>query len=106
MSGVRSIALPSLALVARGRKSAFSKPVESVPISPRPARPVRTDATKTPTDMANPSPTLTAPAVRLELRQGAARPVTYDVTGDEFVVGTVPGCDLRLAGTNLPPKLF
>jgi hypothetical protein len=52
--------------------------------------------------MANPTP---APAVRLELRNGAARPVTYEVTGDEFVIGTVPGCDLRLAGPNLPPVM-
>jgi chromosome segregation ATPase len=52
--------------------------------------------------MANPN---SAPAVRLELRNGAARPVTYEVTGDEFVVGTVPGCDLRLAGSNLPPVM-
>ncbi len=46
-----------------------------------------------------------APAVRLELRHGSARPITYDVAGDEFVIGTVPGCDLRLAGANLPPIL-
>jgi chromosome segregation ATPase len=43
--------------------------------------------------------------VRIELRNGSARPVTYDVTGDEFVVGSVAGCDLRLAGANLPPVL-
>jgi len=46
-----------------------------------------------------------SPAIRLELRNRLARPVTYDVTGDEFVVGTVTGCDLRLAGANLPPVL-
>src|SRR5437762_833439 len=57
-----------------------------------------------PTDMAHPPP-LSAPAVRLEIRHGAARPVTYDVTGDEFVIGTVSGCDLRLTGANLPPVL-
>src|SRR5438132_1436427 len=56
------------------------------------------------TDMAHPPP-LAAPAVRLEVRHGAARTVAYDVTGDEFVVGTVPGCDLRLSGANLPPVL-
>jgi chromosome segregation ATPase len=41
--------------------------------------------------------------VRLELRHGSARPVVYDVPGEEFVVGSVPGCDLRLSGPNLPP---
>src|SRR5437868_3321276 len=49
-------------------------------------------------------PTLdTSPAVRLEVRHGSGRPAAYDVTGGEFLVGSVPGCDLRLAGTNLPP---
>jgi chromosome segregation ATPase len=52
--------------------------------------------------MANPT---SAPTVRLEVRHDAARPVTYDVTGDEFVVGSAPGCDLRLAGSNLPPVM-
>ncbi|MFO0810650.1 MAG: hypothetical protein U0746_18640 [Gemmataceae bacterium] len=51
-------------------------------------------------------PTLdTSPAVRLELRHGGGRPVTYDVVGGEFLIGSVPGCDLRLSGTNLPPVL-
>jgi chromosome segregation ATPase len=54
--------------------------------------------------MAHPPP-LPALAVRLEVRNGTARPVSYDVTGDEFVVGTVPGCDLRVSGANLPPVL-
>src|SRR5205085_3339504 len=44
-----------------------------------------------------------APAVRLELRHGGARPVVYDVAGGEFLIGSVPGCDLRLSGPNLPP---
>ena len=29
----------------------------------------------------------------------------YDVTGEEFLVGSVTGCDLRLPGTNLPPNV-
>src|SRR5262245_53600185 len=37
-----------------------------------------------------------APAVRLELRHGSARSVVYDVTGEEFVLGSAVGCDLRL----------
>lgn len=43
--------------------------------------------------------------VRIEVRQGSARPITYEVTGDEFLIGSVPGCDLRLPGTNLPPNV-
>src|SRR5262245_14575114 len=86
------------------RQSAFPKPVRSVQIRPRVLRgPDAADA-RTPgnprpaaTDMAHP-PLLSAPAVRLELRHGTARPVVYDVAGDEFVIGAVPGCDLRLSG--------
>ena len=43
--------------------------------------------------------------VRVEVRHGPARPITYDVTGEEFLIGSVPGCDLRLPGTNLPPNI-
>ena len=43
--------------------------------------------------------------VRLEVRHGSSRPVTYDVTGEEFLVGSVPGCDLRLPGSNIPPNV-
>jgi chromosome segregation ATPase len=40
--------------------------------------------------------------VRLELRHGSAPPVVYDVASVSFLVGTVPGCDLRLPGAALP----
>ncbi|VTS00902.1 hypothetical protein : [Tuwongella immobilis] len=43
------------------------------------------------------------PMVRLEFRHGTARPVLYEMAGDEFLMGSVPGCDLRLPGSNLPP---
>ncbi len=43
--------------------------------------------------------------VRLEMRHGAAKPVALDVPDVGFLVGTVPGCDLRLPGANLPPVL-
>lgn len=43
------------------------------------------------------------PAVRLEFRHADGRPSFYDMTGDEFIVGSTPGCDVRLAGSNLPP---
>jgi hypothetical protein len=46
-----------------------------------------------------------APPVRVEVRHGAAPPVGFDVLGDEFVVGSVPGCDLRIPGANLPPQV-
>ena len=43
------------------------------------------------------------PDVRLEVRQGTTRPIVYEMTGEEFLIGSVPGCDLRLPGTQLPP---
>jgi len=43
--------------------------------------------------------------VRVEVRHGAAPPVGFDVLGDEFVIGSVPGCDLRIPGANLPPQV-
>ena len=46
-----------------------------------------------------------APPVRVEVRHGAAPPVGLDVTRDEFIVGSVPGCDLRIPGANLPPQV-
>jgi hypothetical protein len=44
-----------------------------------------------------------APAVRLEIRVGNGRPTLYEVGDGGFLVGSVPGCDLRLPGVNLPP---
>src|SRR5262245_56298060 len=46
-----------------------------------------------------------APLVRLELRHGAARPSWHDIGGEEFLIGSVPGCDLRIPGNNLPPVI-
>src|ERR1700733_13235839 len=43
------------------------------------------------------------PTVRVEVRNGSGRPAIYDVAGEEFLIGSVPGCDLRLPGANLPP---
>jgi hypothetical protein len=42
------------------------------------------------------------PAVSLELRYGSARPTTHAVNDSSFLIGTVPGCDLRLPGASLP----
>jgi hypothetical protein len=41
--------------------------------------------------------------VRLEVRHGSGRPLLYTVGRDGFLIGSVPGCDLRLPGTDLPP---
>ncbi len=37
------------------------------------------------------------PAVTLEVRQGAARSASYALDAVDFLIGSVPGCDLRLA---------
>jgi len=51
----------------------------------------------------NPLPGMEAPLVRLELCHGQARPTIHEVSGEEFLIGSVPGCDLRIPGANLPP---
>jgi uncharacterized phage infection (PIP) family protein YhgE len=43
-----------------------------------------------------------APPVRLEVRQGTGRPTFYELSDNTFLIGTVPGCDLRLPGGGLP----
>src|ERR1700716_4279201 len=45
------------------------------------------------------------PTVRLEMRHGSVKPTTYEITDLGFLIGSVPGCDLRLPGVNLPPVL-
>src|SRR5580700_2294191 len=47
--------------------------------------------------------TADAPVVRLEMRHGSTRPSFHEVAGEEYLIGSVPGCDLRIPGTNLPP---
>ena len=49
-------------------------------------------------------PTAGGPLVRLEVR-ARGRPAVYEVGDGGFLVGTVPGCDLRLPGAELPPVL-
>jgi chromosome segregation ATPase len=44
------------------------------------------------------------PTVRLEVRQ-AGRSVPYFVDQVDFLIGTVPGCDLRVPGADLPAVL-
>jgi chromosome segregation ATPase len=42
------------------------------------------------------------PDVVLEVRQAGGRPTTYALAQIAFLLGTVPGCDFRLSGANLP----
>lgn len=49
-----------------------------------------------------PSGAAALPAVRLEVRHGAAPAVVYEVTEGSFLIGTVPGSDLRLSAGSLP----
>lgn len=46
---------------------------------------------------------LDMPLVRIELRHRGARPIVHEIAGEEFLIGSVPGCDLRIPGANLPP---
>lgn len=43
------------------------------------------------------------PRVRLDVRTGSGRTVSYEVGADEFLIGGSSGCDLRLPIANLPP---
>jgi uncharacterized phage infection (PIP) family protein YhgE len=37
------------------------------------------------------------PEVQLEVRQGSARPASYGLSEVDFLIGSVPGCDLRVS---------
>jgi uncharacterized phage infection (PIP) family protein YhgE len=43
--------------------------------------------------------------VRLDVRRGPGRSALHDVPEAGYLVGSVPGCDLRLPGTDLPPVI-
>ncbi len=45
------------------------------------------------------------PPVRLDVRQGSGPATTYPVHDAGFLIGSVPGCDLRLPGKDLPAVL-
>ncbi len=45
------------------------------------------------------------PRVRLDVRAGSGRPVSYEVGSEEFLIGGASGCDLRLPATSLPPVI-
>ncbi|MBI1913176.1 MAG: hypothetical protein HYS12_00200, partial [Planctomycetes bacterium] len=54
----------------------------------------------------SPAPASGAPStVRLDVRTGTSTVTSYAVGEIGFLLGSVPGCDLRLPGSNLPPVL-
>jgi chromosome segregation ATPase len=53
--------------------------------------------------MALASASIALPLVRLEVRAGGGRPTVYEVGDGGFLMGGVPGCDLRLPGGNVAP---
>jgi len=56
--------------------------------------------------LASPIPSLSSRLrVRLEVRTAGSRPVVYEPADGGFLIGSVPGCDLRIPGVNLPPVL-
>src|SRR6516165_7998236 len=55
-----------------------------------------------PTSEAN---SLPLPEVRLELRHGTAPPASFEMFDSGFLIGTAPGCDVRLPAADLPPVL-
>src|SRR5215207_9915687 len=42
------------------------------------------------------------PTVAIDVRQNGAHAATYALEGIDFLIGSVPGCDLRIAGTTAP----
>lgn len=45
------------------------------------------------------------PRVRFDVRLGSGRSVTYELGGDEFLIGGATGCDLRIPAPDLPPVI-
>jgi hypothetical protein len=45
------------------------------------------------------------PDVLLELRQGTGKPASFPFSHVDFLIGTVPGCDLRIPGSDMPAVL-
>jgi len=50
-------------------------------------------------------PASVLPVVRLDVRPATGRSTIYEVGDGGFLVGSVPGCDLRLPGINLAPVI-
>src|SRR5947207_7868211 len=51
------------------------------------------------------SEALPLPEVRLEMRHGSAPPASFEMFDGGFLIGTAPGCDVRLPAADLPPVL-
>src|SRR5229473_2413568 len=51
------------------------------------------------------SEALPLPEVRLEMRHGSAPPVSFEMFDGGFLIGTAPGCDVRLPAADLAPVL-
>lgn len=45
------------------------------------------------------------PQVQLDVRLGSGRSASYALDHVDFLIGAVPGCDLRVPGADLPPVL-
>ena len=45
------------------------------------------------------------PRVRLDVRSGSGRSISYEVATHEFLIGGAAGCDLRLPTPNIPPVI-
>jgi chromosome segregation ATPase len=54
---------------------------------------------------AGPASVEALPEVTLEIRPGAGRASTFTISHVDFLIGTVPGCDLRVPGSDLPAVL-
>src|SRR5262245_18651281 len=78
--------------LCRGRIHPLAQTVSMAQVSPPSPRPP------------NPAPSPGGlPSVRLDVRTGTGTVTSYSVGETGFLLGTVPGCDLRLPGSNLPP---
>src|SRR5262249_6868275 len=86
------------------KKSANRVQSRAVPCAARPWWQHSTPSTQVAGMSAAHSPSPGLPAVRITVH-GAGRATEYDVPAEGFLIGSVPGCDLRLAGTDLPPVI-
>jgi chromosome segregation ATPase len=102
-----SIALPKNRRIGSNRREGavwFAAPVDGT------TQPAQVVAMAADSPLSPRSPNAAAsvdplPVVRLEVRHGTDRPLSYEVSDAGFLIGSVAGCDLRLPGAALPPVL-